>query len=87
MYQMKEIYDYRFEYKMEGWKNFVDTSIWKHVRYLAPEEAETLNFTIKTFDELVDLVRDDLFMNAELSKNIFRKPVQRRRLLLNSNYS
>lgn len=74
---MKEIYDYRFEYRMDGWKNFVDTSIWKHVRYLAPEEAETLNFTIKTFDELVDLVRDDLFMNAELSKNIFRKPVVR----------
>ena len=21
--KMKEIYDYRFEYKMEGWKNFV----------------------------------------------------------------
>ena len=74
---MKEIYDYRFEYKMDGWKNFVDTSIWKHVRYLAPEDAETLNFTIKTFDELVDLVQDDLFMNAELSKNIFRKPVVR----------
>ena len=74
---MKEIYDYRFEYKMEGWKNFVDTSIWKHVRYLAPEEAETLNFTIKTFDELVDLVRNDLFMNAELSKNLFRKTVVR----------
>lgn len=74
---MKEIYDYRFEYRMDGWKNFVDTSIWKHVRYLAPEEAETLNFTIKTFDELVDLVRDDLFMNAELSKNFFRKTVVR----------
>lgn len=55
---MKEIYDYRFEYKMDGWKNFVDTSIWKHVRYLAPEDAQPLNFTIKTFDELVDLVRD-----------------------------
>ena len=68
---MKEIYDYRFEYKMDGWKNFVDTSIWKHVRYLTPEEAQPLNFTIKTFDELVDLVRDDLFMNAELSKKSF----------------
>lgn len=74
---MKEIYDYRFEYKMEGWKNFVDTSIWKHVRYLASEDAQPLNFTIKTFDELVDLVKDDLFMNAELSKNLFRKTVVR----------
>lgn len=74
---MKEIYDYRFEYKMDGWENFVDTSIWEHVRYLAPEEAETLNFTIKSFDELVDLVRDGLFMNAELSKNLFRKTVVR----------
>lgn len=74
---MKEIYDYRFEYKMEGWKNFVDTSIWEHVRYLTPEEAKTWNFTIKTFDELVDLVEKDLFMNAEISKNFFRKTVVR----------
>ena len=74
---MKEVYDYRFEYKMKGWKDFVDTSIWKHVRYLDSEEAQPLNFTIKTFDELVDLVRDDLFMNAKLSKNLFRKAVVR----------
>ena len=72
---MKEIYDYRFEYKMDGWKNFVDTSIYKHIRYLTSEEAQPLNFTIKTFDELVDLVRNDLFMNAELSKNLFRKTI------------
>ena len=74
---MKEIYDYRFEYKMDGWKNFVDTSIWEHARYLAPEEAKTWTFTIKTFDELVDLVKKDLFMNAEISKNFFRKTVVR----------
>ena len=74
---MKEIYDYRFEYKMDGWKNFVDTSIWKHVRYLTPEEAQPLYFTIKTFDELVDLVQNDLFINAELSKNLFRKTIVR----------
>ena len=74
---MKEIYDYRFKYRMDGWKNFVDTSIYKHVKYLTPEEAQPLNFTIKTFDELVDLVRNDLFMNAELSKNLFRKTVVR----------
>ena len=72
---MKEIYDFRFEYKMEGWKNFVDTSIWKHIKYLVPEEAQTLNFTIKTFDELIDLVEKDLFMNAEISKNFFKKTV------------
>ena len=65
---MKEVYDYRFEYKMNGWKEFTDTSLWKHIKYLASEEAQTLNFTIKTFDELVDLVK-----NAELSKNFFKK--------------
>ena len=74
---MKEVYDYRFEYKMDGWKDFVDTSIWKHVRYLTPEDAKTWTFTIKSFDELVGLVKDGLFMNAELSKNIFRKTVVR----------
>ena len=74
---MKEIYDYRFEYRMDGWKNFVDTSIWKHVRYLTPEDAKTWTFTIKSFDELVGLVKDDLFMNAELSKSFFGKTVVR----------
>lgn len=74
---MKEVYDYRFEYKMNGWKEFTDTSLWKHIKYLASEEAQTLNFTIKTFDELVDLVKNDLFMNAELSKNFFKKTVVR----------
>lgn len=74
---MKEVYDYRFEYKMDGWKNFVDTSIWKHVRYLTPEDAKTWTFTIKSFDELVGLVKDGLFMNAELSTNFFRKTVVR----------
>ena len=74
---MKEIYDYRFEYRMEGWKNFVDTSIWKHVKYLTPEEAKTQTFTIKTFDELVELVKDDLFMNAEIRTNFFKKTIVR----------
>lgn len=74
---MKEIYDYRFEYRMDGWKEFVDTSIWKHVKYLTPEDAETWNFTIKSFDELVELVEKGLFMNAELTKNIFKKTVVR----------
>lgn len=74
---MKEIYDYRFEYKMDGWKNFADTSIWKHVRYLTPEDAKTWTFTIKSFDELVGLVKDNLFINAELSKSFFGKTIVR----------
>lgn len=74
---MKEVYDYRFEYKTEGRKNFVDTSIWEHVRYLTPEEAKTRNFTIGTFDELISLVEKGLFINAEISKNFFKKRVVR----------
>lgn len=30
---MKEIYDYRFEYRLEGQKEFVDTSIWRQRDY------------------------------------------------------
>lgn len=76
---MKEVYDYRFKYRIEGRKNFVDTSIWEHVRYLTPEEAEakTRNFTINTFDELINLVKKGLFINAEISKNFFKKRVVR----------
>lgn len=74
---MKEVYDYRFEYKMEGWKNFVDTSIWQHARYIEPKDAESWTGLIRDFPQLISLVKDGLFMNAELRTNFFKKTVVR----------
>ena len=75
---MKELYNYRFKYQIEGYKSFIDTSIWRHVRYLLPEEAQSYDFTIKSFTELLDLVKNDLFMNAEIDKTTFtKKPLVR----------
>lgn len=70
---MKELYNYRFKYQIEGYKGFIDTSIWRHVRYLLPEEAQSYDFTIKSFAELLDLAKNGLFMNAEIGKTTFTK--------------
>lgn len=72
---MKEIYDYRFEYKLEGQKEFVDTSIWQHARYIEPKEAENWTGLIRDFPQLVGLVKDGFFMNGRLEKTLFRKPM------------
>jgi hypothetical protein len=72
---MKEIYNYRFEYRLEGEKDFVDTSIWRHARYLEPKDAEDWTGLIKEFKDLVDLVEKGFFMNGKLEKTLFRKPM------------
>ena len=47
--KMKEVYNYRFEYRLEGQKEFVDTSIWRHARYIEPKEAENWTGLIRDF--------------------------------------
>lgn len=56
--KMKEVYNYRFEYRLEGQKEFVDTSIWRHARYIEPKEAENWTGLIRDFPQLVGLVKD-----------------------------
>lgn len=72
---MKEVYNYRFEYRLEGKKDFVDTSVWKHARYLESKDAENWTGTIKEFKDLVDLVEKGFFMNGRLEKTLFGKPM------------
>lgn len=72
---MKEVYNYRFEYRLNGKKEFVDTSIWRHARYLEPKDAEDWTGTIKEFKDLVDLVEKGFFMNGRLEKTLFGKPM------------
>lgn len=72
---MKEMYDYRFKYKMAGWDHFVDAGLWNHYKYLTPEQAQKKTITIQTFDELVAFVEKGSFMNANCYKNLFGKDV------------
>ena len=72
---MKEVYNYRFEYRLEGQKEFVDTSIWRHARYIVSKEAENWTGLIRDFPQLVGLVKDGFFMNGKLEKTLFRKPM------------
>ena len=73
--KMKEIYNYRFEYRLEGQKEFVDTSIWRHARYIEPKDAENWTGLIRDFPQLVSLVKNGFFMNGRLEKTLFRKPM------------
>ena len=72
---MKDVYNYRFEYRLDGQKEFVDTSIWRHARYIEPKEAENWTGLIRDFPQLVGLVKDGFFMNGRLEKTLFRKPM------------
>ena len=72
---MKEIYDYRLEYRFEGQKNFVDTSIWRHARYIEPKDAENWTGLIRDFPQLVSLVKEGFFINGRLEKTLFKKPM------------
>ena len=67
---MKTICDYRQIIKLE--KEEFDTSFRRHLYYEEPRENIK---NIDTFEELVELVSDDLLYNAIVSTTIFGKKV------------
>ena len=67
---MKNIYDYRIEWKIKGEKNFLDTSIWKHLVYLSREDSKDEVTIIRSFEHLVSLV--ECIPNASI-KTFFGK--------------
>lgn len=67
---MKELYNYRMLVSIDG-KEYRDTSIWNHIRYLNPEEAKTRETIEMTFEETYDIVA--AIMNAEKGVTFFRK--------------
>ena len=55
---MKKVFDKRVYIKLEGWKDYKDTSIFKHLQFLSEEEATEKIFCIRDFKELVKKVEN-----------------------------
>lgn len=73
--QMKKIYDKNVYFKIEGvYKDFVDTSIWKHICLKSDNEVldETNYVTYSTFTDLYNAIQNDKIPNAEISLTLFK---------------
>ena len=68
---MKKICDLRC-YVAIGKQDYEDTSMWKHLQYCKPGSTEEC---ITSWDDLCDLVEGHCIRNAELTTNLFGKPV------------
>ena len=67
---MKELYNYRMLVSIDG-KEYRDTSIWNHIRYLNSEEAKTRETVEMSFDEAYDIA--EAIINTEKGITFFRK--------------
>lgn len=73
---MKEILDRRVLVKMVGWREFEDTSIFRHVVYADESLAEKeISYCYNTFDELKKAVENGMILNAESTFTVFKKPM------------
>ena len=68
---MKKICDLRC-YVAIGKQDYADTSIWKHLWYC---ESGTTEEYITSWGDLYELVKEHGIRNAELTTNLFGKPV------------
>ena len=68
---MKQICNFRC-YVAVGKKDYEDTSMWKHLRYCKPGATEEY---VTSWGDLYDLVEEHHIRNAELTTNLFGKPV------------
>ena len=68
---MKEICDFRC-YVAVGKGKYEDTSMWKHLRYCEPATSEE---SVSSWGDLYDLVEGHNIRNAELTTNLFGKPI------------
>ena len=87
---MKKVFDKRVYIKLEGWKNYKDTSIFKHLQFLSEEKAIEKIFCIRDFKELVEEVENGWICNAEMDETFFKhrpKVVFRTADLLNDSFS
>lgn len=69
---MKKVFDKIVYIKLEGWKDYKDTSIFKHLQFLSEEKATEKIFCIRDFKELVEEVENGLICNAEMDETFFK---------------
>lgn len=87
---MKKVFDKIVYIKLDGWKDYKDTSIIKHLQFLSEEEATEKIFCIRDFKELVEEVQNGWICNAEMDETFFKhrpKVVFRTADLLNNSFS
>lgn len=74
---MKKIYDRRVLVKIDGWKEFEDTSIFTNLRY--EDEAFTdqeFNYRFDTFEKAKRAIEEGWVLNAESTTTFFTKKPQ-----------
>lgn len=70
---MKNIYDRRILVKVDGWKEFEDTSIFTHLEYEDEKFAEQeFLFRFETFEEAKKEVEEGWILNATSTTTFFR---------------
>ncbi len=72
---MKKLVNLR-NYAAIGNKDYCDTSIWNHIRYVDESECETVEYTLETFEEAYKAVSENRIRNGEISATLFgNKPL------------
>ena len=69
---MKKIYDRRVLVKVDGWEEFDDTSIFRHLRYKDEDYAKQERlYRFETFEEAKEEIEKGFILNAESNTTFF----------------
>ena len=69
---MKKIYDRRVLVKVDGWEEFEDTSIYRHLRYKDEDYAkQELLCRFETFEEAKEEIEKGFILNAKSTTTFF----------------
>lgn len=69
---MKKLVNLRCYVTVGNNKDYCDTSIWNHIRYVEVSETNSTEYTLHTFEEAFAAVADNHIRNAETSTTLFR---------------
>ena len=69
---MKKIYDRRVLLKVDGWKEFDDTSMFRHLKYKDEDFAnQEFLYRFETFEEAKEEIEKGFILNAESTTTFF----------------
>lgn len=71
---MKKIFDRRVYIKLSGWKwkEFIDTSIWRHLVYELEDNAKETSFLYNSFSDFLEEAKKDWIYNLEVKETFFK---------------
>lgn len=67
---MKKIFDMRVYIKKQGWKEYVNTSVWKHLIY-TENDGKGKSFLFNSFSDFLDEVEKGWIYNVERKETFF----------------